>query len=314
VVNSEIERFFESLVDQRKLAPNTIAAYRNDLSQFTAYTSSERAIPFLESNNGSAAMPVAPSAVTQAAILDFFSFLKDERSYSAATIARKMAAVKSLYQFLVKEGILSISPVEKMGAPEVKKALPKALSLEDISNLMLQVERRQTPEGLRDCAMLRVLYATGMRVTEMVSLDVGDVTLDGATIDCTGRGERRRKLPIDEDTTDALGQYLARGRGQLNRASSNQALFLNHRGQRLTRQGFWLIMKGFARDAGLSAQVTPHTLRHSFAAHRLNAGLSLRELRYLLGHANLSTTQIYQQLRNQHEAQAPEPVGVGSGR
>jgi integrase/recombinase XerD len=314
VVNSEIERFFEFLVDQRKLAPNTVAAYRNDLSQFIAYTVSERAIPFLAPHNGSDAAPIPPSAVTQAAILDFFRFLKDERSYSAATIARKMAAVKSLYQFLVQAGILTKSPVEKMGAPEVKKALPRALSLEDISNLMLQVERRQTPEGLRDCAMLRVLYATGMRVTEMVSLDVGDVNLGEATIDCTGRGQRKRKLPIDEDTADALRQYVARGRGQLNRASSNQALFLNHRGQRLTRQGFWLIMKGFARDAGLSAQVTPHTLRHSFAAHRLNAGLSLRELRYLLGHANLSTTQIYQQLRNQHEAQAPEPVGAASGR
>jgi integrase/recombinase XerD len=320
VVNSEIERFFEYLEGERKLAPNTVAAYRNDLSQFTAYTSSERAAQFLASRNGNATEPVPPSAVTQSAIHDFFSYLKDERSYSAATIARKMAAVKSLYQFLVHDGAIPDSPVANMGAPEVKKALPRALSLQDISNLMLQVEKRQTPEGLRDCAMLRVLYATGMRVTEMVSLDIGDVNLETAAIKCTGRrdrqrGERRqRDLPIDEDTADALKQYVNRGRGQLNRPGSNEALFLNHRGQRLTRQGFWLIMKGFARDAGLSAQVTPHTLRHSFAAHRLNAGISLPQLRYLLGHANLSTTQIYQQLRDQQPAEGPEPVGAGSGR
>jgi integrase/recombinase XerD len=315
VVTSEIERFFENLVDRPKpLAPNTVAAYRNDLSQFTAYIASERAQSFLEPRNGKAETPVPPSAVSKAAILDFFSFLKDERSYSAATIARKMAAMKSLYQFLEKDGVIANNPVESAHAPEVKKALPRALSLEDISNLMLQVERRQTPEGLRDCAMLRVLYATGMRVTEMVSLDVGDVNLDATTIECTGRGERRRRLPIDEDTADSLKQYITRGRGQLNRASSNQALFLNHRGQRLTRQGFWLIMKGFARDAGLSAQVTPHTLRHSFAAHRLNGGTSLRELRYLLGHANLSTTQIYQQLRDQRVTEVPEPVGAGTSR
>ncbi|HEX3246706.1 MAG TPA: tyrosine-type recombinase/integrase [Chloroflexota bacterium] len=313
-MKSEIESFFEYLESERGLAPNTLAAYRNDLSQFTQYISSTRAAQFLEPRNGNAANPVEPSDVSQAAIFDFFSYLRDERRYSAATIARKMAAVKSLYQFLLRDGKVTRSPVADLGAPEVKKALPRALSLEDVSNLMLQVENRHSPEGLRDCAMLRVLYATGMRVTELVSLDVGDVDLDQATILCTGRGKRRRTLPIDGDTAVALKAYTVSGRGQLSRTLDNLALFLNHRGQRLTRQGFWLIMKGFARDAGLSAQVTPHTLRHSFAAHRLSAGISLPHLRYLLGHANLSTTQIYQQLRDQDQASEPEPLAALSSR
>ncbi len=318
MVTSEIECFFEYLQGERQLAPNTLAAYRNDLSQFTEYLETPRAGQFLNSTNGTPASETQPSAVSQAAVFDFFSYLRDERRYSAATIARKMAAVKSLYQFLVRDGKVGRSPVADLGAPEVKKALPRALSLEDVSNLMLQVEKRHTPEGLRDCAMLRVLYATGMRVTEMVSLDLCDLNLEESTVLCTGRGKRKRTLPLDEDTTYSLKQYTVAGRGQLSRALDNQALFLNHRGQRLTRQGFWLIMKGFARDAGLSTLVTPHTLRHSFAAHRLNDGISLPHLRYLLGHANLSTTQIYQQLRDQQPVREPqtqlEPIAAGSGR
>ncbi|MFN0074763.1 MAG: tyrosine-type recombinase/integrase [Chloroflexota bacterium] len=317
-MNNEIERFFEHLKSERCLAPNTLAAYRNDLSQFMDYLGTARAEPFLEPKNGSATAAVAPSSVSRDAVIDFFIYLKDVRRYSAATIARKMAAVKSLYQYLVRDGGISRSPVADIGAPEVKKVLPRALSLEDVSNLMVQVEKRQTPEGQRDCAMLRLLYATGMRVTEVVSLDVADVDFDSPSIRCIGRANRERVLPIDGDTTDALRTYARNGRGQLTRAGENQALFLNHRGQRLTRQGFWLIMKGLARDAGLSAQVTPHTLRHSFAAHRLNDGISLPHLRYLLGHANLSTTQIYQQLRDQQPvedpelARVPEPVTAGS--
>lgn len=311
-MNKELERFFEYLEGERSLAPNTLAAYRNDLSQFTEYLGSSRAAPFLRLKNGSVGSEMAPSAVSRDAVIDFFIYLKDERSYSAATIARKMAAVKSLYQFLVRDGGVTSNPVTDVEAPEVKKALPRALSLEDVSNLMRQVEKRGSPEGMRDCAMLRVLYATGMRVTEMVSLDVDDLTIEDSTVRCVGRGNRERTLPIDHDTTDALRFYMEKGRGQLLRSSENTALFLNHRGQRLTRQGFWLIMKGLARDAGLSTQVTPHTLRHSFAAHRLNAGISLPDLRYLLGHANLSTTQIYQQLRDQQQAEELEPVTAGS--
>lgn len=297
-MNQEIDRFFGYLSTERCLATNTLAAYRNDLSQFTEYLGSARAGQFLDGAASSPNGSILPSTVSREAVIDFFIFLKDERRYSAATIARKMAAVKSLYQFLVRIGEIGRNPVADVGSPEVKKTLPRALTMDDVSLLMNQVAKRPNSEGQRDCAMFHVLYATGMRVTEMVSLDLQDVNLVEPTIRCVGRGGRIRVLPIDEDATLAMRAYLASGRARLSRSGDTPALFLNHRGQRLTRQGFWLIMKGLARDAGLTVQATPHTLRHSFAAHRLSAGIALPRLRYLLGHANLSTTQIYTQLRD----------------
>ncbi len=305
----EIEEFFGYLAGERCLAANTLAAYRNDLDQLTAYLASPRAVRLLAaSGNGKATDGIRPADVTRESVADFFLFLKEERRYSPATIARKMAAVKSLCQYLLKTGSISRNPAAEIGTPEVKKPLPRALSVDDVLSLVAQVDKRQSPEGLRDGAMLRLLYATGMRVTELVSLDLRDLDQDEAAIKCVGRGGRERVLPIEPGAMLALRIYLSEGRGRLARGGATEALFLNHRGQRLTRQGFWLIMKSLARESGVSAPVTPHTLRHSFAAHRLRAGVALPRLRYLLGHANLSTTQIYTRLSSQQERPTPSPA------
>lgn len=300
----QIDEFLEFLADERRLSPNTLAAYKNDLRQFADYLQIRGADPRtngIETNgNGHAAVEHDPPApvVSREGVAGFFLSLREDKGYSAATIARKMAAVKSLFHYLVRRGTITQNPAADLGSPEVKKPLPRAISVSDVGRLMSQADKKTSPEGLRDSAMLHLLYATGMRVTELVTLNLGNLDLEGGTVRCLGRGARTRELPIDERTLRAVKTYLQRGRPALMRSGSSEvALFLNHRGQRLTRQGFWLIMKAVARDSGVKDDVTPHTLRHSFATHRLRDGLTLPRLRELLGHANISTTQIYTQVK-----------------
>lgn len=303
-----IERFLEFLAAERRLSPNTLAAYRNDLRQFVDYLGVRSALSTANGNgtehgnghrsSGHTAPSDDPTAISREVVAGFFLSLREDKGYSAATIARKMAAVKSLFHYLLRQGVIAQNPAADLGSPEVKKPLPRAISVSDVDRLIRQADKKTTPEGLRDSAMLHLLYATGMRVTELVSLDLADLDLETRTVRCIGRGARARMLPVDEQTVLALQSYLSRGRPALIRTSAPQtALFLNHRGQRLTRQGFWLIMKSVARESGISVEVTPHTLRHSFATHRLRDGLTLPRLRELLGHANISTTQIYTQVK-----------------
>jgi integrase/recombinase XerD len=312
-LGERVESFLTYLLDERRLSTNTLSAYRNDLRQFEGYL--RQLAP--------AARPVPRASeverlteATRDQLITFFLFLR-ERGYAPATIARKMAAVKSLFQYLHREGHISTNPTASLGAPEVKKSVPRAISTGDVDALLRAATLRCSPEGLRDAAMLRLLCATGMRVTELVSLDLGDLDLDQPWVSCTGRSGRRRELPLDAEAVQATALYLEAGRPQLLRPEhATDALFLNHRGRRLTRQGFWLVMKSAVRGSGVTSEVTPHTLRHSFAAHRLQSGTELQQLRDLLGHANISTTQIYTQV--QLEPPVPlalpkgEPVGVGS--
>jgi integrase/recombinase XerD len=301
-----IDSFLSFLADERRLSANTLSAYRNDLRQFDAH---------LEAAPATDGDVLASASRDQ--VVDFFIGLR-EKGYSPATIARKMAAIKAIYAYLVRQGLITQNPAAALGSPEVKKPLPRAISVEDVDRLLRQVAKRLTPEGLRDAAMLQLLCTTGMRVTELVSLNLEDVNFESRCLYCTGRQSRRRELPLDDRAVAALDTYLRDGRSKLERgAESGSALFLNHRGSRLTRQGFWLIMKALARESGVVAEVTPHTLRHSFAAHRLKDGLELGRLRELLGHANISTTQIYTHVRfDSARSRAPledaEPVGAGS--
>lgn len=295
----DADTFLQFLAAERRLSPNTLAAYRNDLRQFEEYLASRQSDPLGLGTNGSGvAAPADPTTATREQVAGFFLSLREDKGYSAATIARKMAAVKSLFHYLMKEAAITTNPAADLGSPEVKKPLPRAISQADVDRLMRQTDKKGTPEGLRDRAMLHLLYATGMRVTELVTLDLNDLDFEKSAVRCVGRGLRVRHLPVDARAMVALREYLDRGRPQLLRPGApTTALFLNHRGQRLTRQGFWLIMKAVARESGVTADVTPHTLRHSFAAHRLNDGLALPKLRELLGHANISTTQIYTQVK-----------------
>jgi integrase/recombinase XerD len=299
-MNERIEAFLSYLRGERSLSPNTISAYRNDLLQFAEYLRVEA-----ERQGGTG---FALATIDRDRIAAYFLYLRD-RGYSAASIARKTAALRSFFQQLRRAGEVTSDPTQGIGSPEVKKPLPRTVEDTQVQALLAFCESRETPEGLRDHAMLRLLSATGMRVGELVVVDVGDIDFANSRVRVVGRGKRERTLPLDEVTLASVRAYLDRARPFLTRnASGQRALVVNQRGQRLTRQGFWLIMKGLVREAGLPAIMTPHMLRHSFATHRIGEGLALEELRQLLGHASIATTQIYTQLAQASEAEAPPLV------
>jgi integrase/recombinase XerD len=190
---------------------------------------------------------------------------------------------------------MDLDPTEGLNRPQVQKSPPKSISTEDVQKLLSQVSSTKTPEGKRDRAMLELLCATGLRVTELVSLDIDDVNLGVARLRCTGKGRKERYIDFSIDVADVVEDYITNARTQLERKLNETALFLNRRGERLTRQGFWLILKDYAKKASLSAQITPYTLRHSLAMNTLSSGkMNIKQLQEFLGHANLSTTQVYE--------------------
>jgi integrase/recombinase XerD len=273
-----IEAFLQFLELEKGYSGNTLAAYRNDLEQF-AQAMEEEGISSWEQ-------------VTQDVIIDYIMSLR-EREYASSTVARKIAALKSFFHFLAAEEIISDDPTLNLDSPKVKKRLPVTLSYEEVERL-LDAPKGSSPKAIRDKALLELLYATGMRVTELVSLDLEDINLASATVRVRqGKGSKERIIPIHSRAVEALREYLAKARRMLLKSPEERALFLNHRGERLTRQGLWLIIKQYVREAGIKTEVTPHTLRHSFATHLLNGKADLRHVQELLGHANISTTQIY---------------------
>lgn len=293
-MEEQLLAFLKYLEQEYQYSENTIAAYRNDLSQFLDY---------VEKRNGTE-LPDW-SAVAAEDIEDYLYFMKHkEQPYASSTIARKIAAIKSFFNYLTGQELIDENPALHIDSPKVKKRLPQTLTHEEVERLLESPAEDDTPKNLRDRALLNVLYATGMRVSEVVSLQVSDVDFGhGLLLSPTRQGEAR-EIPIDEETQRLLTDYLEHGRPQLVREEDEQSLFLNHRGEKLTRQGLWLIIKGYARQANLETEVTPHTLRHSFASHRLSKGAKLEEIQRLLGHANISTTQIYSQLEASEDAAA----------
>lgn len=289
--------FLTFLQVEKGASSNTISAYKNDIFQFVAFCANRGQ----HAANGSRQSRRNWRQVDKPLILAFLSDLQ-AKGYSPATVARKIAAVKSFFSFLTAEGIVRSDPTETLSSPRVGKSLPKPISPEQVDELLEQPMRRDTPEAKRDKAMLELLYASGMRVSELVSLDVESVSLaaDHAYVRCMGKGYKERTIPIHEHAAEAVKTYLHEARPRLVGPSAEPALFVNRRGERLTRQGFWLILKIYARAANIGAAVTPHTLRHSFATHMLKGGAPLRNVQELLGHANISTTQVYTQLTNDH--------------
>ena len=284
-MDERIGQFLNFLSVEKNASANTIAAYRNDLSQFRA---------FLQS----AGLGDGIGDLSQDQIVRYVEHLRNGQNYKDATVARKVAAVKSFYGFLAAEGLIANDPTEQLKSPQVGKTLPRALTVAEVDELLEQPARRNTPEARRDKAMLELLYATGLRVTELISLDVNDIALesDPVTVRCIGKGERERILPLHQRPVDELRQYIFHVRPKLVRNRRETALFVNRRGERLTRQGFWLILKNYAREAKLDKAITPHTLRHTYATHMLSGGMPLRNVQDALGHASISTTQIYTHL------------------
>ncbi len=284
-MQEKIEDFLTFLETEKGYADNTIAAYRNDLTQFSRNMEERLADP-------SQATWVE---VGKDAIVGYILNLK-EREYTSSTVARKVAAIKSFFHYLVAEGVIKADPTATLDSPKVKKRLPKAISRDDIGRLLAAPAKGMSAKSQRDHALLEVLYASGMRVTELVSLDIDDVNPVSGSVRVRGKktSNKERIIPIGDHALEALQVYLDKGRLQLMRGPEERALFLNHRGQRLTRQGLWLIIKHYVDEVGIAEDVTPHTLRHSFAAHKLSQGKSLQDIQKLLGHANISTTQVYQ--------------------
>ncbi|OAI44473.1 tyrosine recombinase XerD [bacterium SCGC AG-212-C10] len=289
-MDDHIAQFLNFLQVEKNASANTIAAYKNDLAQF------EKSLTTPEKGG----TPAAWLKVDGDAVVDFVADLR-AREYKDATVARKIAAVKSFFGFLLAEGLIQADPTELLKSPQVGKSLPRALTPREVDELLEQPARRNTPEARRDKAMLELLYATGLRVTELVSLDLADVALesDPVTVRCVGKGDRERVLPLHQRPIDELRQYIFHVRPRLVRNRREGALFVNRRGERLTRQGFWLILKNYAREAKLDDAITPHTLRHTYATHMLSGGMPLRHVQDALGHASISTTQIYTHLTNE---------------
>ncbi len=281
-----IDEFLTYLAAERGCSDNTVSAYRVDLTQFGEYLqrrygdSQERLLGLVGKDD----------------IISYIIYLKGDREYAAASVARKVAAVRSFLHFLVAEGVIKDDPTATLDSVRVKKHLPKPISVEEVTRLLAEPTKEQTPKGTRDRAILELLYATGMRVSELVSLKVDDVNLASASVRCWGKGAKERVIPIHSQAVNCLRQYLEKGRAHFLRDVEEKALFLNMRGQRLTRQGLWLIFKEYVERAGLSPDTTPHTLRHSFATHMLDRNADLINVQKLLGHTSISTTQVYTQV------------------
>jgi integrase/recombinase XerD len=299
-VDTNVNEFLEFLSVEKGASGNTISAYRNDLAQLEVFFGGRK------NGNGGGSGIVWP-AVNQHQVTEYILYLK-EQSYAEATVARKVAAVKSFFSYLQAEGRLKINPTEALASPKVGKSLPKPLTVQEIDELLEQPARRQTPEAKRDRAMLELMYATGLRVTELVSLDVTDIQIDAEKpyVRLVGKGNRERQIPLLEQPAQEVTEYVRFARPRLVGERAEAALFVNRRGERLTRQGFWLILKGYSTEAGIQGRVTPHTLRHSFATHMLRGGMDIHKVQELLGHANISTTQVYTQVSREHIREAYE--------
>ena len=271
---------------ERGLAPNSLAAYRRDLRRYAAYL---RRVGETD-----------PTQVREATVAGYVDELRDARTddgaprYAPASIARAVAAVRSFHRFCAEEGLLASDPSEDIGSPRVPQGIPKALSEAEVTAL-LDAVTGDDPRALRDRAMLETLYGGGLRISELVGLDLADLDLHDGLVRVLGKGAKERVAPVGRTARAALGDYLTRGRPDLlrTRGRAEDAVFLNARGGRLTRQGAWLVVRAAGDRAGLGDRLFPHVLRHSCATHMLDHGADIRVVQELLGHASLSTTQVY---------------------
>ncbi|HEX7781135.1 MAG TPA: site-specific tyrosine recombinase XerD, partial [Vicinamibacterales bacterium] len=262
---------------ERRMAPNTLAAYRRDLDKLAAFAE-EQGRPLVGLSRH-----------------DLEAFVRDLMSsgLSPASTARLVASTRGFFRFLRLIGAVAANPAEDLQAPRAFAALPRFLSFDDVDALLAAPDP-STPRGLRDRTLIEVLYATGLRVSELVGLRVTDVRVDQGYVQCLGKGRKQRIVPLGDTAAEWVRRYVAEGRAALTKGRQTPWLFVNARGGgRLSRSGFWKLLKSYGRDARVRAHLSPHVLRHSFATHLLERGADLRAIQAMLGHADLSTTQIY---------------------
>ncbi|MGP4060162.1 site-specific tyrosine recombinase XerD [Halobacillus sp. H74] len=272
-----LEDFFHYLTVERGLSPNTIQSYKRDLTQYLTYMQKEEGMQEW-------------SQISRSHIMKYIHHLNDHGK-SSATIARFLSSIRLYHQFLIREKVTEQDPSLHIETPKKERKLPKVLSSEDVDKL-LNIPAKD-PLSARNKAMFEMLYATGLRVTELVSLKVSDLHLTMGFVRCLGKGSKERIIPLGDMAKEAVENYLETGRAPLVKHKKTEELFVNHHGNALSRQGFWKILKAVARDMGITKELTPHTLRHSFATHLLENGADLRAVQEMLGHADISTTQIY---------------------
>ncbi|MEK3991064.1 site-specific tyrosine recombinase XerD [Robertmurraya sp. FSL R5-0851] len=277
-MEDELKDFMHFLIVEKALAKNTIVSYERDLKAYVKYI---KTVENVQSIDG----------IGRIQIVHFLGHLK-EQGKSSRTIARNIASIRAFHQFLLREKVAEQDPSVHIETPQLERTLPKVLNLQEVERL-LEAPKLTTHYGLRDKAMLELLYATGIRVSELIGLNLDDAHLTMGFVRCIGKGNKERIIPLGRTAATAIQEYLNKGRPQFIKNQREESLFVNHHGRRLTRQGFWKILKGLTKEAGIEKDLTPHTLRHSFATHLLENGADLRAVQEMLGHSDISTTQIY---------------------
>ncbi len=291
-----VNAFLQHLVVERGFSQNTLDAYSNDLNQFRQFVSDNLNVSDDDSSASDALRMVDLDLLNA-----YISELRDKKKYRDSTTARKIAAVRSFFGYLSANDLISEDPTENLGSPRVGRSVPKYISEADVKLLLTTAADTGTPEGRRDASILELLYATGVRVSELVALNVQDIDFEEGFIRAWGKGSKERLVYLYPEALANLRTYIGGARAELvSNKKGETALYINNRGERLTRQWIWSILKNAAKKSGVDPKITPHTLRHSFATHLLQNGASLRHVQELLGHSSISTTQVYTHLTDSH--------------
>lgn len=280
-MNTYVKEYTSFMTDIRHKSLNTVESYKRDVTQYISYL------------DGTGVTDI--SSTTKTAVLSYLLYLQKE-GRASSTVSRTLASLRSYYLFMMQNGVVKSNPTSNLEAPHVEKKIPKILSGEEVE-LLLEQPKNCDNKGIRDKAMLELLYATGIRVSELINLDVSDVNVPMSFVRCKG-GKKERIIPMGHQAKDALENYINNVRKYMVKDENETALFVNCSGARLSRQGFWKLIKYYQHIAGIETDITPHTLRHSFAAHLLENGADLHSIQEMMGHADISSTQVYSRMMN----------------
>lgn len=280
-MNTYVKEYTSFMTDIRHKSLNTVESYKRDVTQYISYL------------DGTGVTDI--SSTTKTTVLSYLLYLQKE-GRASSTVSRTLASLRSYYLCMMQNGVVKSNPTSNLEAPHVEKKIPKILSGEEVE-LLLEQPKNCDNKGIRDKAMLELLYATGIRVSELINLDVSDVNVPMSFVRCKG-GKKERIIPMGHQAKDALENYINNVRKYMVKDENETALFVNCSGARLSRQGFWKLIKYYQHIAGIETDITPHTLRHSFAAHLLENGADLHSIQEMMGHADISSTQVYSRMMN----------------
>ena len=280
-MNTYVKEYTSFMTDIRHKSLNTVESYKRDVTQYISYL------------DGTGVTDI--SSTTKTTVLSYLLYLQKE-GRASSTVSRTLASLRSYYLFMMQNGVVKSNPTSNLEAPHVEKKIPKILAGEEVE-LLLEQPKNCDNKGIRDKAMLELLYATGIRVSELINLDVSDVNVPMSFVRCKG-GKKERIIPMGHQAKDALENYINNVRKYMVKDENETALFVNCSGARLSRQGFWKLIKYYQHIAGIETDITPHTLRHSFAAHLLENGADLHSIQEMMGHADISSTQVYSRMMN----------------